>query len=135
MRIFFYTTCQIDITILILHKVFPLELTICVSVWCTVVEGGCNFMAWAHTEGLVLFDIIYDNGTKLEIEGFLLPEGGRFALDDVPIRKWHHICIELNQEENYVSVAMNGLMLANKLSFEADLNFPRNLQVVKKNTQ
>ena len=112
-----------------MHQAFTLELTICASVWCTVVEGGCNFMAWSHSRGLVLFDLVYDNGTKLEIEGFPLPEGARFGLDDVPIRKWHHICIELNQGEKYVSVAMNGLMLANKLSFEADLDFPRNLQV------
>ena len=77
---------------------------------------------------LITFDLIYDGGVTLAITGMTLGDD-LVPVDDVPVRKWHHICIDINQSLNYVTIAVNGLIVANKSEIMEIFKFPDKIQV------
>lgn len=112
-------------------KMFLDHQVVCVSVWLrSVVDKYFLFILNQNLKDRMLgFYLVFTNQLGLgvcktdddcHIFGFI---------DDIPILKWHHVCIDLNFVTGYINASLNGNAFTNTYKYNKPSNETSNVKV------
>ena len=72
----------------------------------------------------------YNKFNKLTLSlGGILDRGGRGIDNVIPVRTWHHICIEIDLNNRTLSAALDGNMVTENTAFKTRIPAPSSIQV------
>ena len=116
---------------------WPQHSVVCLSLWLkkmSVSKEKADFMTILNQNGQEWLGvgIFYDTTiqqTILSLTGVLEMQGKGIS-DVIPVRRWHHICLEIDMANQVLAVAMTGNIVIEKRTFMNNKQPPTNIQVV-----